>query len=530
MRYALAAIVLMAAILRVRGIGFGLPAMYDADEGIFILQSMKLLRDHTLNPGWFGHPGTTTIYGLALVEIGVVGLGIATGRFADVEAFGRAFYADPGIVLLPGRYLMLAFALVAILLTFATARRFGGPRVALLAAALLAVDPLHVRYSQIIRTDMPASMFVLASLYFAAGIVKHGRSRDYVLAGLMLGFAIASKWPVGTGAFAIAGAALGRRIAHPDERTRHARLLPLGAAMTVAGALIASPYLLLDYRTVLDNVVGEVQPHHLGASGGGLFHNLGWYLGEPLRQAAGGWFGLALALVGFVIGGRRSAPFRWTVLPFAAVFLVSIAAQSMIWARWAVPLLAVVAIAQAMAVAAIVGWVRRRWAAPVLLVAALLPPFLATQGEARERATDTRGLASAWARAHIPAGSTVIVEHFAFDLLRQDWRFLYPLGEAGCVDVAANLKAKIRYSTIEKWRGNRAIVDIGTIAPGTSGTCRADYAIFIDYDRYLAEAWRYPLEIANYRAVVGRGRVVAVFRPEPGRIGGPIVRIARLHP
>lgn len=532
---ALAGVMLAALLLRLQGIAFGLPALYDPDEGIFLLQSLKLLRDATLNPGWFGHPGTTTIYALALVEVGVLGAGLLTGRFADAEAFGQAIYADPGVAILPGRHLMLAIGLAAVALTFLLARRLGGARVALLAAALVAVDPLHVRYSQIIRTDMMASMFVLASLYFAVAIVRRGHGRDYLLAGVMLGLAIASKWPAGTAFVAVAGAATGRTLAHPAERYRHARLLTLAALATIGGALVASPYLLLDYRTVIANVAGEAQPHHLGASGDGFAHNLLWYIGGPLRQSAGGWFGLALALVGGGAAARRSAMFRWTVAPFAIVFLAAISTQSIVWARWAVPLLSLVAIAEAFAIAVLAGWIARalprtgaRAAAAALVLAALLPPLIAARAEAVERTHDTRGLARDWAIANIPPGSTVIVEHFAFDLLGHGWRFLYPVGDAGCVDVAASLKAKIRHSTIDRWRGGRAIVDVGTLPPSRVPTCRADYAIFVDYDRYLAERGRYGREIANYRAVMGDGRVVAVFRPAPGRVGGPVVRIARL--
>ena len=54
-------ILIAAFYLRISSIRFGLPAMNDQDELIFELGALKMLRGPTLNPGWFGHPATTTM-------------------------------------------------------------------------------------------------------------------------------------------------------------------------------------------------------------------------------------------------------------------------------------------------------------------------------------------------------------------------------------------------------------------------------------------------------------------------------------
>src|SRR3546814_12178807 len=89
-------ILIVAALLRIDGVGFGLPALNDADEPLFMATALEMLAKPTLNPGWFGHPGTITFYSLMLVILLVGGLGILTGRFADFGAFAAAVYADPG--------------------------------------------------------------------------------------------------------------------------------------------------------------------------------------------------------------------------------------------------------------------------------------------------------------------------------------------------------------------------------------------------------------------------------------------------
>ena len=93
--YVLATISSSALVVRLAGVGWGLPALYDPDEPLFMLCALKLLREATVDPGWFGHPGTTTIYGIALVEAATYLGGHMAGVFASPAAFVRAIYLDP---------------------------------------------------------------------------------------------------------------------------------------------------------------------------------------------------------------------------------------------------------------------------------------------------------------------------------------------------------------------------------------------------------------------------------------------------
>lgn len=528
----LMAILSLAVVLRLRGIGFGLPALYDPDEPIFLLTALKLLRDGTLNPGWFGHPGTTTIYALAVVDLVVLGAGLLTGRFAGVQGFARAIYADPSVVVLPGRWFMVACAIATIVLTFVLARRLFGARTGLLAATFLAVDPVHIKYSQIVRTDMHETVFLLLCVLASVKIARQGRTRDYLWAAVWLGFACATKWPAITVAAAIMGAAGYRMARDPAQSRTHFSRLVLAGPMAFVALVAASPFLLLDFSTVLANVTAETRTHHPGSTGHGAWANAWWYLAHPLRDALG-VLGVIMATTGLFVAARRSSAFAVTIVPVVIVSLVAISVQALVWERWIVPLLPFVTIA----LAALVDASTRRWNDKLgkivyggLVALIVVPALMAGNAAAVERANDTRAQASAWARTHIPHGSSVIVEQLSFDLLGAGWRFLFPVGDAGCVDVAASLRAKIPYATIERWRAGRPIVDFGTIAPSTFATCRADYAIVVDYDRYLMEPIAYAAELRLYRALIARGGIVATFRPEPGRVGGPIVRILRLDP
>ena len=153
-RGALLLILAVATGLRLHGVAFGLPSLNDPDEPLFVMTAIDMIRSHTLDQHWFGHPGTITLYCLVLVILAIGGIGIATGHFADTAALVGAAYADPGILVLPARLFIVLCGVICVYLTYRLGRQLGGARMGLLAAAFLAVNALHIELWQIVRTDM----------------------------------------------------------------------------------------------------------------------------------------------------------------------------------------------------------------------------------------------------------------------------------------------------------------------------------------------------------------------------------------
>lgn len=527
-RAAILLILLVAAAIRIHGVGFGLPALNDPDEPLFMMTALDMLRSGNPNPGWFGHPATLTFYAIALVMVLVAGLGILTGRFADLDAFVAAAYADPSILFLPARLFFVACGVLCVWLTYRLGRRLGGARLGLIAAAFLAVNSVHVSYSQVIRTDVQMTVFVLLATLASLNIMERGWWRDYVLAGAFIGLGVSTKWPAALFAMSplVAAFACGRGWG----RGRNAAIV--GAAAVVA-LLIASPFLLLDYATVIHNLTGEARPAHPGATGGGLLFNIGWYLRGPLLGSFGAT-GLAAVAIGTVLVWRNKRV-RIAVLPGVAALAVVICAQALVWERWMVPLLPFLALAAAAALQALARLLRARFgrrltgfelAGTALLMVPMVAATLASQ---TERAHDTRQTAAAWIMANAPAGSTILVEHAAFDLLQRGWPLRFPLGSAGCVDAGALLAGKIRYSRVETLRSGRAVVDIGHVDRTQLGSCRARYAVFTHYQVYLDDRQRFGPQWETYRLIAAGGRLRAVIRPVAGERGGPVVHIVELR-
>ncbi len=528
---ALAVLLLVAAGIRLSSVAFGLPALNDPDELTFELCALHMLRGSTLNPGWFGHPATTTIYLLAALTVAVFGVGRIAGWFPSIAAFGDAIYNDPSWIILPGRVVMVIFALGTIYLTYLLARDLFDRRTALVATTLLAFNPVHITWSQIIRSDMMACFFMLLCLRAAVRIAHSDRWGDYVLAAMWLGAAMATKWPYAVAGLSVVAAAMPHMM-RPGTRARTVLRVRLFGALTLVFLLAISPYLLLDYSTALKNVLGEAQPHHLGATGGTPWANAWWYLTVPIRTGLG-TLGLAMTVWGLTIIARRRDA-GTVLLPTTLAFIIILCLQHIVWERWVLAIMPMLSIAAAVGLTALwrllAGRARPKFAFVVtsLVLAAMIVPLgLRAQADARARLNDTRQLASQWARAHIAPGKTVMIEHFAFDLQPMPWHFLFPLGEMGCADARALLKGKVELSKIDGSRGGHSNIDYGTVSPKMRDTCRADYAILTQYDRYAADREHFPAEYSAYRDLLARGVPVATFIPEDGRIGGPVVRIIR---
>lgn len=532
---ALLVVLCLAAALRLHGIGFGLPALNDPDELMFELGAIRMLTGPTLNPGWFGHPATITMYVLALVNASTFVVGWLLGHFPDAAGFMRAIYADPGIVILPGRIIMTCFSLITVWQVARMASIVAYPGsldsiAGLFSGLILACSTLYVNYSQIIRSDMLGTLFMLMTISFALRIARDGRAADYRWAALGVALSVACKWPFGIVAVSVLGAMLVRIAQDRSEAAMQGRHFMTFVLLAPVFLLLISPYLLLDYPTVLRNLAGEAQTKHLGATSEGFWPNLWWYLKGPLREALS-LPGLGLAAAGLALLARNRVA-GWVILPVLLVYGLIICLHGLRWERWVLPLLPLLAVAAGVASAACLRAIADHWNSALATTGAagLACILLLTLGvpawkDAGARTHDTRQEAALWARANVPPGSTVMIENFAFDLFDTPWTILFPLGDAGCVDAKAMLAGRISYKVVDAARGTRANVNYGTVAPRTRASCRADFIISMEMERYRAERYRFPDEYAAYVSLLHDMEVRAVIHPEPGRRSGPVMTI-----
>lgn len=527
----LIAILCIAAAIRVFSMFFGLPALNDPDELMFELGAVRMLRELTLNPGWFGHPATTTMYLLAVVNALVFGIGWLFGLFEDPKHFGEVIYSDPSWVIAPARAAMVAFGVLVIFLAYRVSSRLFSQRAGLFTALILLVSPLHIKFSQIIRSDMMGCAFMLACLLAAIRVARSAGFRPYGAMAMWLGIAVATKWPFAVVGLSGLGAGLLRtkQALVSNRRKEILRIFAFGL-LSLFVLVLASPYLLIDYHTVMTNLKGEARSFHLegsgGATGGSALSNLRWYIHGPLLSGMG-IMGLFLALLGMA-SAYRNREVNYIVLPVLLGFLSILLMQHLVWDRWALPVVVLMAILAGQGADKIFKLSSGRWRSLVaggLAVIIVVPLAQQAWVETHERLNDTRQQATSWLVKKAPPGSSILIEQFSWDLASHPHTVYFPLGDAGCIDALALLRGKVGYRTIEILRKDRSNVDIGTLSAKALAGCKVDYAVLTQADRYFKEQKRFPAEAENYRRLIKQGQTIAVFRPISGISGGPVVRI-----
>ena len=406
----LATVLLGGLGLRLWGVRQGLPYAYNADEADhFVPHAIRMFEEGTLNPHYFANPPAFTylLHGLFLLSYG--------GASGAV----RAFALHPAGVYTLARVAAAVLGTAALWLLYATGARLFNRAVGLLAAAIEAVAFLPVFYAHLALNDAPTLAPVTLSLLGSAGVLRKGRVRDYLLAGIGLGFAAASKYTAGIVIVPLLAAIVARYLDGEPSRRRTLAGLLLAGLFALLAFLIANPYALLDYSSfhaelVHQSSLSAESQGKLGApKDGGLLYYL-WSFTWGL-----GWGPSLAALGGALAVWRHERRVGWLLVPAALAFVAFMGLQGRYFGRWLLPIFPVVCLLGAFLVVWLIGWCGRalnmrplRGALAALFVVALLVQGLVYSihsGIVLSRA-DTRNLTRAWMLAHIPAGAKIVAE------------------------------------------------------------------------------------------------------------------------
>ncbi len=403
--WAVLALVLAGAFaLRVWGIKQGLPYAYNSDEDAHFVPRAIGMFVLGYNPHYFANPPAYT-YLLHLV------FAVWFGGRAGVS---HAFATNPTAVFVVSRAVAALLGTVAVWLLYLAGARLFDRATALLAAALEAVAFLPVFYAHLALNDVPTLAPLTLSLLGTAGVLRKGRRRDYLLAGVGLGLGCATKYtagivvlpllaaaaaqyltpagkpaaaqdpkpaPVGDlpkegrsamGGLAVSGPA-GRQVAAGERPAgwRAERRVLVGLALAGAAALvafvIADPYSVLAPHSFYEGIAhqsaqSDEAQGKLGAPPtGGVAYYL-WSLTWGL-----GWVPALASLGGAVAIWWRERRLGWMLVPAPLVYLAFMGAQGRYFGRWLLPIfpiLCLLAACFALSLAhALARWSRRALAA-----------------------------------------------------------------------------------------------------------------------------------------------------------------------
>jgi hypothetical protein len=397
---------------------------YHPDEYVF-LKSLSEMRPSKLKlfPGFFGWPA---------LQFYVIGAGLKAASWAgQVELVpDQAFYfRNPEAMArlyLAGRFVTLLFAAGCVLATWAAARRLLGPGAAACAALLLAVTPLFTINSRYMTGDVPMLFWLALVLFFSAGIFNGAGRRTYILAGIALGLAAATRYQGALGGFMIAAAHLLRPEVHDKRWSRFARdrRIWIAAGTSILVFLICNPYVFVHPGQFLRELTSEAAG---GTAGRGNF------LVNALLQVETGlgiMLGAAFAASFWMAFVRRDRTAVYLLLGLGLpAALLAVGGPTMV--RYMMPALLFPILLTAWAFARLhrrgmeIGKNASRVATPLLAVFVLL--FTGWQSAAfgklySDPACDTRTLAGEYIAEYVHEGARigVVSEPWQFELPPMD--------------------------------------------------------------------------------------------------------------
>ena len=541
---ALAVVLAGGLALRVWGVAQGLPYAYNADEADHFVPRAVAMFGRDLNPHYFANPPAFTyvLHYLFAIAYGGAGGGVR-----------HAFALHPADLYTLARIAAAVLGVAALWLLYVAGSRLLGRAVGLLAAAIEAVAFLPVFYSHLALNDVPTLAPLTLSLLGSAGVLGKGRRLDYLLAGLGLGLACATKYTAGIVLVVFVAATLARYL---DGQPHAARDSLLGVALAGAAALlaflVANPFSLLDYSSfhrelVHQSTLSSEAQGKLGAPReGGLAYYL-WTLTWGL-----GWLPALAALGGSIVVWRRGQRFGWLLVPAPLLFLAFMGLQGRYFGRWLLPIFPLLCLLAAVFVlwasALLASFVAGVWSArahvhrdadevdprrrggrlgalfAIVLAALVLAQglvFSVHSGLVLSRA-DTRNITRSWMVANVPVGTKIVAEPVSPDEWARErtpgksaatsayrWH-KYPSLLSRISPSGALLRSGLRVVGIENYERTLSPALIGYYEQHgyclvVSGSTQAGRAFAAGRDA--------PLAVAYYRALESQGEVV--FRASP---------------
>src|SRR4051794_7161061 len=325
-------LLVVGLVLRVKNNGYGLPYVYNVDEGSHFTARAVGMLGGDWNPHYFQNPSAFTY--LANFAL----------RFHLGKSAIDSFKLDPTAIYETTRAVAALLCMIGVVAIFWAGRRlYNGFGVALAAATLLTFAFLPLTYSRIAVTDVGTLAPVALAIVGSVRAWEDGRLRWWLLAGLGAGLAIGFKYTAGVlllpiAIAAVAGVARGGRAAL--GRVALGALVALVAC--VAAFFVTNPYFFLDFSDAHRQLSAQAATAgdfgKVGQNGTGLPYYLGsltWGIG---------WVAALAALAGAVIELRRNLVRGLILIAFPIALLAYLSLQARFFSRWLLPAYPVLAL------------------------------------------------------------------------------------------------------------------------------------------------------------------------------------------
>ena len=409
----LIAVLAVAVAVRLWGVDWGLPYIYDADEPNNLSRTLIMLQSGDANPHWFHYPSLVFyVYGGVLAATTVfldvlgIGAGIAALESPQLIAGATGLLNEPWTLMVPRLTSIVISVATVALVYFIVNRLTRRPWAAGFGALLLALAPIAVSEGRLFAPNTLSAFFATAALGASFLVLEKGRVQDYVIAGVLIGLATGSKYNAGFVGLAVVAAHLLRRRAGQPLYARG----PLIAIYTALGTfLLTTPFAVLDARSFLGDLGFELVHYssgHSGAEGG-----LGVYGGVGLTLLS-----FSLLFLPFAWRDRQLRSYTLISLLFGLGYMLFLSLFQTTFARNLLPALPALCVAVGLGAAAAAKKSRNMTTLTkgALTAAAIAAVLVAGGALWTEYANlEDRTAAIEWAEASLPHDSVVIVEAYS---------------------------------------------------------------------------------------------------------------------
>jgi hypothetical protein len=434
-RWVLTTLLAIAAFVRLRSIGFGLPFTQARPDETVIIEAARAMLSGRL-PNFYDYPWGY----IALVALGYVGYfawGVLTGMFHSLGEMVASWpvYWQPFFLI--SRVISATFGTASVLLAFRLGRQLRDEATGLVAALFLTFSFMHVRDSHFGTTDVAMTFFVLCAVSVLLDAHRTKRRATFAAAGLLAGLAAATKYNavlliipmVISYVFTAASASGNRRAAILNGGV----LFFFGAfALTFA---LGVPFVVLDTDRFLHAMSQlaasmRVGDPRLGLSNGWLHHlefSLHYGMGVPL---------LIVGLAGVVALLWLEPGIGLVFLSFPVAYYIVAGSIRNLFFRYALPIVPFHCVTGAYLVCRSLETLMERWPARTpwrvpaqqfavvgVSIAIVLPSAVRVQQLDRVLgATDNRVVVSQWFTENVPPGSSVLQSGSRYGLAQFDPR------------------------------------------------------------------------------------------------------------
>lgn len=423
-------------MVRIWGISFNLPYIYHIDEARFSKITINYFSGD-LNPHFFHVPSMHS-YVIAGIWGSYFLIGKICGEFNSLTDFTNSFNKDSTLFFILGRLFSAILGVATVLVVYYLGKRMYNHRVGILASLLLIFSPVHNKISHYMVPDGPMVFFLIFSFLFIWLIYLKGETKYYILAGLMAGFGMATKY----GGQLLFIPLLLAHLFHGLEKKQSLKEIIftfkpiLSGLFFILGFIIGCPYAILDFPTFWRDF--NWQARHLYTAGhyGSSTAQPAWlfYLKYGFRENIGK-FSQYLVFLGIVWGIIRLRK-REIILLSLPLFLFFVMSNWKTMAvRYLLPVVPFLVLIGAYALdfsftqlSSKFSFLKKKevyiWS---LIVIILLYPSILKVVRFNYSLTqkDTRTIAKEWIEQNIPKRKKIALEMYCPPISRRNYKIIY---------------------------------------------------------------------------------------------------------